>query len=118
MSNNATGRMCASTSAMNAMTTRQAAALINALCKEALGILLNHFLPTQKLMGKERMGQRTVRKYGPAQTPYARVLAAPEVSEEKKSQLKMVHQSHNPMALARLIESKKKEIEPIRLLRA
>lgn len=94
------------------------AALINALCKEALGILLNHFLPTQKLMGKERMGQRTVRKYGPAQTPYARVLAAPEVSEEKKSQLKMIHQSHNPMALARLIESKKKEIEPIRLLRA
>jgi hypothetical protein len=94
------------------------APLINALCKAALGILLNHFLPTQKLIGKERVGQRTVRKYGPAQTPYARVLAAPEVSAEKKAHLKMIHQNHNPMALARRIESQKKEIERSRLLRA
>jgi hypothetical protein len=94
------------------------APLINALCKGALGILLNHFLPTQKLIGKERVGQRTVRKYGRAQTPYARVLSAPEVSSQKKADLKIVHQRHNPMALARQIESQKKEIDRSRLLRA
>ena len=95
-----------------------AAPLINALCKGDLGVLLNHFLPTQKLTGKERVGQRTTRRYGPAQTPYARLLATPEVSAEKKTQLKAIHQSHNPMALARRIEHQKKEIERVRLMRA
>ena len=94
----------------------EAATLINALCKGALGLLLNHFLPTQKLTGKERVDGRVVRKYGPAQTPYARVLNAPEVSEQKKEQLKAAHQANNPMALSRQIEQEKKQIERCRLL--
>jgi len=94
----------------------EAAPLINALCKGALGLLLNHFLPTQKLTGKERVDGRVVRKYGPAQTPYARVLNAPEVSEQKKEQLKAAHQANNPMALSRQIEQEKKQIERCRLL--
>jgi hypothetical protein len=93
-----------------------AAALINALCKGALGLLLNHFLPTQKLREKQRVGSRILRKYGPAQTPYARLLAAPEVSSEKKEQLKAEHQKHNPLALTRQIEREKKEIDRCRLL--
>ena len=44
--------------------------LINALCKGALGQLLNHFLPTHKLVEKrQRTGQPRVRVYGKAQTP-------------------------------------------------
>jgi hypothetical protein len=96
----------------------EAAALINALCKGALGFLLNHFLPTQKLIGKERVGNKVVRKYGPAQTPYARVSNAAEVSAEKKAQLKTAHQNNNPMALTRQIEQEKKQIERCRLLNA
>jgi hypothetical protein len=94
----------------------EAAALINALCKGALGLLLNHFLPTQKLTGKERVEGRVVRKYGLPQTPYARILSAPEVSAEKKGQLTAAHQANNPMALARQIEREKKQIEACRLL--
>lgn len=96
----------------------EAAALINALCKGALGLLLNHFLPTQKLAGKERVEGKVVRKYGRAQTPYARVLAAPQVSEEKKAELRTAHAKNNPMALARQIEQEKKQIERCRLLKA
>ncbi len=92
------------------------AALINGLCKGALGQLLNHFLPTQKLAGKRREGARVVREYGPAQTPYARVLAAGEVSAEKKGKLKALHGRLNPLALARQIEAEKKRIERCRLL--
>jgi len=93
----------------------EATALINALCKGALGQLHNHFLPTQKLRGKERVGQKVVRKYGPAQTPYARVLAAAEVSAPKKAELQKLHLSLNPLALAWQIEREKRQIEKCRL---
>jgi hypothetical protein len=62
--------------------------LINALCTGALGQILNHFLPTQKLRCKRREGNRTIREYGAPQTPYARVLAAEGVSEQVKTELK------------------------------
>ena len=92
--------------------------LINSLCKGALGQLQNHFLPTHKLLKKRRQGRRTVRVYGPAQTPYARVLAAPEVSAQKKSQLQMLHAQLNPFQLRREIQHQQKEIEAQRLIRA
>lgn len=90
--------------------------LLNGLCKGALGQLLNHFLPTQKLSSKRREGHRTIREYGEPQTPYARVLGAQEVSVQKKTQLKALHASLNPMALTRQIEKEKKEIERCRTL--
>jgi hypothetical protein len=49
-------------------------ALINALCKGALSLMFNHFLPTHKLASKQRTGTRVTRRYGAARTPYARLL--------------------------------------------
>ena len=93
--------------------------LLNALCKGALGQMQNHFLPTHKLEHKlPRAGQRSLRVYGPAQTPYARVLAAREVSAQKKAQLRALHARLNPFQLGREIERQKKEIEARRSLRA
>jgi hypothetical protein len=94
------------------------APLINALCKGALGQLLNHFLPTQKLVEKRRKDNRITRVYGPAQTPYSRVLEAGEVSARKKTELKALHASLNPFQLRRDIEGQKKEINQHRLLSA
>lgn len=91
--------------------------LINALCKGALGQLLNHFLPTHKLEEKKRReGKSPLRVYGAAQTPYARVLLAHEVSPEKKTQLQRLHAQFNPFQLGREIEGQKKEIAARRLL--
>ena len=93
--------------------------LLNRLCKGALGQLQNHFLPTHKLDHKKpREGKRSLRVYGPAQTPYARALAAQEVSAEKKVELQALHARLNPFQLGREIERQKKEIEARRLLRA
>jgi hypothetical protein len=89
--------------------------LINALCKGALGQLQNHFLPTHKLEKKVRQNGRTTRVYGDAQTPLVRVLAAPQVTAEKKEQLKSLHARLNPFQLHRDIERQKKAIEAIRL---
>ena len=93
--------------------------LINVLCKGPLGQLLNHFLPTHKLEEKKkREGKSDLRVYGPAQTPYTRVLAAAEVTAAKKAELKTLHAGLNPFQLGREIERQKKEIQARRLRRA
>jgi len=94
------------------------AALINHLCVGALGQLLNHFLPTHLLKEKRRKGNRTVRVYGPAVTPYARVLAASEVTPVRKAPLQELHKQLNPFALGREVERQKKAINAQRQLRA
>lgn len=91
---------------------------INALCKGALGQLQNHFLPTHKLEKKVRRNGRTIRVYGPAQTPLARVLAAAQVAVQKKEQLRTLHAGLNPFQLHRDIERQKKAIEALRLFQA
>jgi hypothetical protein len=95
----------------------EVAPVINTLCQGALGQLLNHFLPTHLLQEKRRRGNHTVRVYGPALTPYARVLAAAQVSPAKKTQLRALHEKLNPFALAREVERQKKAINLRRLLR-
>jgi len=95
----------------------EVAARMNRLCHGALGQLLNHFLPTHLLKEKRRQGNRTVRVYGPALTPYARVRAAPEVLPAKKRKLNALHQRLNPFARAREVERQKKEIHARRLWR-
>lgn len=92
--------------------------LINALCKGPLGQLLNHFLPTQKLVKKQRREKRVTRIYGPAQTPYTRLLGAEEVGGEKKKELQELHDALNPFQLTREIERQKKQINAARLLQA
>ena len=94
------------------------APMINALCQGALGQLLNHFLPTHLLKEKRRRGKGTVRVYGPALTPYARVLAANEVSTSKKAELRLLHAQLNPFGLAREVERQKKLIERQRQVRS
>jgi hypothetical protein len=83
---------------------------INALCKGPLGQLLNHFLPTLQLREKQREGTRIRRRYGPAQTPYARVLAAAAVTKTQKAELKALHRRLNPFQLGREVEAAQKEI--------
>lgn len=90
--------------------------LINVLCKGSLGQLLNYFMPTLKLESKERVGSRTVRKYGPARTPLARVLDCPQVEEPTKEKLRTQKQSLNPFALRRQIDQQLKLIDQQRLL--
>ena len=90
--------------------------LINALCKGPLGQLLNYFMPTLKLQSKERVGSRTVRRYGPALTPLTRVLECSEVQTPTKERLRAHKQSLNPFALRRQVDRQLKIIDQQRLL--
>lgn len=51
-----------------------------------ISLLHNYFMPTMMLIRKERVGGKVYREYD-IDTPYNRVLRAPDVPEEKKQEL-------------------------------
>ena len=64
---------------------------------------VNFFLPVVKLKEKVRMGSKTRKVYDDPLTPYARVLACPEVSEEQKTQLRETYAMLNLVDLRQQI---------------
>jgi Integrase core domain len=68
-----------------------------------LRLQLNFFAPSMKLVEKTRHGSRVTKRYDRPQTPYARVLASPTVSDDVKNQLHTLYSTLNPAALARSI---------------
>jgi transposase InsO family protein len=55
---------------------------------QALHLLVNWFLPSQKLLHKVRTGSHITKLYDQAQSPCARTLALQDVPEETKQQLR------------------------------
>ena len=71
------------------------AAVYRPLC-----LLLNYFMPTIKLISTTRVGSRIKKVYDKkALTPYQRLLASPELSEEVKGELIRRHGLYNPVTL-------------------
>ncbi len=66
-----------------------------------LRLYVNFFQPVRKLVQKERIGSRVIKRYDVAQTPYRRALASPLVSEEIKMQLQKQYAMLNPAQLKR-----------------
>ena len=64
---------------------------------------VNFFLPVVKLKEKVRRGSKTRKVYDDPLTPYARVLACPEVSEEQKTQLRETYSMLNLVDLRQQI---------------
>jgi len=54
-------------------------------------LYLNHFVPVQKLVRKERDGRKTRKVFDAYKTPYQRVLDSPLVSEKAKRKLRAIH---------------------------
>ena len=66
--------------------TQEEVDLLNRLYS-SLHLLVNWFLPSQKLLRKVRTGSHVTKVYDQAQTPCARMLARMDVSEETKKRL-------------------------------
>ena len=62
------------------------------------------FQPVRKLLVKERKGSKVRKTYDRAQTPYRRVLASPEIPEDKKAEAEETYRRLNPVVLKRRIE--------------
>jgi hypothetical protein len=88
--------------------------LIDTLCRGPLHHLLNYFLPTMKLEKKERVDGKVIRRYGPTQTPLARVLACGEVTEATKERLRAERKGLNAFAVRREVDRQLRQIEAAR----
>lgn len=64
---------------------------------ETLRLWTNFFQPTMKLIAKQRVGAKVIKRYEPAQTPFQRVLNAPDVSSEHKRAIHNLYLSLNPI---------------------
>jgi hypothetical protein len=64
-----------------------------------LRLYLNFFQPVRKLLGKERVGAKVVKRYDRAATPYRRLLAAGVLGDEQRRALEARYLSLNPARL-------------------
>jgi hypothetical protein len=83
--------------------------LINELYR-TWGLLHNFFHPNMKLLSKTRKGSKTLRKYGPPQTPYQRLVQSEHLSPEQKQRLQSQFQQLNPLRLKEQIERQLKMV--------
>ena len=69
---------------------------------------LNFFMPTFKLISKERVGSKIKKKHETPKTPYERLLESPALTEAQKEALKVRFESLDPFELKIQIEEKLK----------
>ena len=77
------------------------AAVYSPLCP-----LLNHFMPTLKLVSKTRVGSKIKKVYDKKiLSPYQRLLASPDLGDGVKGELVRRHGLYNPVALQREVHN-------------
>ena len=77
---------------------------INEVYQTLWGPLHNFFLPSMKLMNKQRVGARWKRKHEPPQTAYQRLLKMDVLNTRKKRELQDWYQSLDPFLLHEQLE--------------
>jgi len=66
-------------------------------------VYVNFFMPSKKLLSKERIGNKTKKIYDTAKTPYQRLLLSGILKDDQKNRLQSLYDSLNPMDLRRRI---------------
>jgi hypothetical protein len=69
-------------------------------------LYVNFFQPVLKLSGKERIGNKLIRRYDTARTPYQRVMEHDEIPLAGKAHLLNLYLSLNPVELRKRIDQK------------
>lgn len=71
-----------------------------------LRLYINFFQPSFKLIAKQRIGNKTVKRYDSAKTPYQRILERHDVPLADKARLMNLYLQLNPAELRRQIDQK------------
>lgn len=77
---------------------------INRLYKEVWGPLHNFFLPSMKLVSKERVGSRWVRRHDKPQTAYERLLQSGQLHPQRARRLRDYYEELDPFTLHKELE--------------
>jgi len=88
----------------------QVVSLLNDLYTQEWRLFHNFFCPSWKLIAKERIGSKTIKRHDPPKTPYQRIMESPHVSPAVKCTLSQQLENLNPFLLRKKVETKLKGI--------
>jgi hypothetical protein len=84
--------------------------LLNKLYTTEWRLFHNFFCPSVKLIAKERIASKTIKRYDSPKTPYQRVMDSPDISPVTKRSLTKLIKQLNPFHLRKAMEEKLKKI--------
>lgn len=90
----------------------EAAQLLNELYA-AMRLFVNFFQPSMRLLSKSRKGAKTRRIYDTATTPYARVLAANDITDAHKAALTRQYEILDPILIRHTIHQLQDQLWPL-----
>ena len=88
--------------------------LLNNLYRNEWRLFHNFFLPSVKLIEKERIGSKTIKKHDSPKTPYQRIMESKHIHKEIKLALTKQLELLNPFELNNLVQLKLKKITRLR----
>lgn len=84
--------------------------LLNEMFKKTFCVLQNHFIPSVKLLSKDRINSKYKKVYGPPKTAYQRIIESPDIDKETKKTLMETHQALDPFELRKQLQQQMKAI--------
>ncbi len=87
------------------LETKQEFVLLQSIYTD-LRLYINFFQPVLKLIRKERIGNKVIRRYDQARTPYQRILERKELALDLKARLTLLYVQLNPVTLRTSIDQK------------
>jgi hypothetical protein len=84
--------------------------LLNDLYSAEWRLFHNFFCPSVKLIAKERIGSKTIKRHDSPKTPYQRIMASPHIAPSAKRRLSKEFKLLNPFLLRRAMERKLQKI--------
>lgn len=80
--------------------------LMNNIYENEWPLLFNYFLPSMKLIKKERVDGRVIKKHSPPKTPLQRLLDSKQITKKKGKELLENIKNVNPFELQKTVENK------------
>jgi hypothetical protein len=84
--------------------------LLNEFYQSEWRLYHNFYCSSMKLVSKERVGSKNIRKHDSPKTPYERVIASPYITDFAKNELRKIFENTNPFILWRAMQVKLKRI--------
>jgi len=83
---------------------------LNKLYKSEWRLFHNFFCPSVKLIEKQRIASKTIKRYDKPKTPYQRVMESQQITADTKKELTDLFQTLNPFLLRKAMEKRLKEV--------
>jgi hypothetical protein len=81
-------------------------ALMNNLYTSEWRLLFNFFLPSVKLLAKERLKSKTIKHFDVPKTPFQRLLESKKVTQKTREDLQLLFTTLNPFSLQKIMSKK------------